>query len=68
MWFPQEMPKVSNCLKCLKLRYSVAFKFKNASYAMKKFLINVISWDYHCPILNIDGAQRHYNFRHFSAF
>jgi len=62
------MTKIANCLKCLKLRYSIDL-IRLGSHEM---LIDGAS-DFGFPISESspvhkkDGAQRHHNFRHFSA-
>jgi hypothetical protein len=64
----EEMPKIAKCLKCLKLRYSVDFKLETQGLVLFNFP------DFWFPLRQASivhkkvGAQRHHNFRHFSAF
>ncbi len=63
-----EMPKIAKCLKCLKLRYSVDFNKKTQSRVLFYFPYFLISIRQASIVHNKDGAKRHHNFRHFSAF
>jgi hypothetical protein len=62
----KEMPKVTKCLKCLKLRYPIGFiKRKKKSvllYSLADF------WFFMLKVpgdIKKDGAKRHHNFSHF---
>ncbi len=64
-----EMPKIANCLKCLKLRNSIDF-IKRKKQGMKLYpLADLLFFMLKISdVYNKDGAKRHHNFRHFSAF
>jgi hypothetical protein len=65
----KEMPKIANCLKCLKLRYSIDF-IKLGAQGMLIYGLSDsgFSLSQSLHVHKKDGAQRHNNFSHFRHF
>ena len=63
-----EMPKITKCLKCLKLRSALGGSILNWELKIGNYSIFMI-FGFHTPASLVDkkdGAQRHNHFRHFS--